>query len=173
MSTPFIGQISIFSFNFAPRGWALCNGQTLPIQQNQALFSILGTTYGGNGTTNFQLPNLQSRTPIASGNGPGLTPRILGQTGGEENHTLLLTEMSEHTHVPQGTTVGATTGTPASDVLATPASVPMYRSSASGPVALNATSIALQGGNQSHPNIQPYMTVNFCIALTGIFPSRN
>ncbi|MDR3386535.1 MAG: tail fiber protein [Rudaea sp.] len=173
MSQPFLGQIGIFAFNFAPTGWALCNGQTLPIQQNAALFSILGTTYGGNGTTTFQLPNLQSRTPIAWGNGSGLTPRVIGQVGGEENHTLLLTELPVHTHTLQAASAAATTGLPAGNALAVPASVPVYRAGATTTVTLNPASIGPNSGGQPHTNIQPYAVVNFCIALVGIFPSRN
>jgi microcystin-dependent protein len=174
MAQPYLGQISLFSFNFAPRGWAMCNGQLLPIVQNQALFAILGTTYGGNGTNTFQLPNLQSRTPIGYGTGVGLTPNSLGQTGGEENHTLLLTEMPSHMHPVQATSVGPTSGTPAANsIFATPAKVPVYRSAGSATTQMNTASIANAGGSQPHTNIQPYLTINFCIALNGVFPSRN
>lgn len=173
MSQPFLGQIGIFAFNFAPKNWAVCNGQTLPIAQNAALFSILGTTYGGNGTTTFQLPNLQSRTPIAQGNGSGLTPRALGEVGGQENHTLLLTELPLHTHTLQATTAAATTGLPAGNALATPAKIPLYRAGASTTVTLDPTSLGANSGGQPHSNIQPYAVVNFCIALFGIFPSRS
>jgi microcystin-dependent protein len=172
MAEPFLGQISIFGFNFPPKGWAFCNGQTLPIQQNQALFSILGTTYGGNGQTTFQLPNLQSRTLMGMGQGPGLSQYVLGQIGGVESHTLTLSELPIHTHLLQ-TSSATATGTPvANSEFAAQASVPVYRSG-TPTTALSSASIGLAGGSQPHTNLQPSLTVNFCIALTGTFPSRN
>jgi|SRR5579863_3510708 len=173
MTEPYLGQISLFGFNFAPRGWAQCNGQLLPIQQNAALNSLLSTFYGGNGTTTFALPNLQSRTPIGTGQGSGLTNRTIGQTGGEESHTLSQTEMPSHAHGLQATTAAAATGTlPATTgIFATPAKVPVYRSGGSASIPLNDPSLVSAGGGQAHSNIQPYLTVNFCIALIGIFPT--
>lgn len=173
MSAPYLGQVSIFGFNFAPRGWALCNGQLLPIAQNAALFAILGTTYGGNGVQTFALPDLRSRMPMSLGQGPGLTNRVLGQSGGEENHTLTLNELPQHTHVAQASTGAATTSSTSNNLFAMPAKVPVYRSAGANPVALNPASVASSGGGQPHSNIQPYLTANFCIALQGIFPSRN
>jgi microcystin-dependent protein len=171
MTTPYLSEIRIFAFNFPPRGWATCSGQILPIQQNAALFSLLGTTYGGNGVTTFALPNLQSRVPMHFGQGPGLSNRTLGEASGEENHTLTINEMPAHVHTLQGTTTGATTGTPAASVaLATPSASKPYRSGAT-PTAWLSSGIA--GSGLPHANIQPYLTVNFAIALQGIFPSRN
>jgi microcystin-dependent protein len=171
MSDPYLGQISLFSFGFAPKGWALCNGQTLPINQNQALFSLLGTTYGGNGVTTFALPNLQGRASISSGQGPGLSNYALGQNGGEVGHTLTTQEIPAHTHSaatatnttqmsPQGNYPAANT-----DQNAT------YSAASSGTMA--ASAVGFGGNNQPHQNMQPYLAVNFCIALVGIFPSRN
>lgn len=171
MSQPFIGQISIFGFDFNPRGWAKCNGQVLSIAQNTALFSILGTTYGGNGQTTFALPNLQSRVPVGAGQGPGLSNYALGQVGGEENHTLTPNEMPMHNHLLQASATAGSTPSPASAALAQPPSK-MY-AAASSLATLAAASIATTGNSQAHTNIQPYATSNFCIAIQGIFPSRN
>jgi len=164
MAEPFLAEIRIFSFNFAPRGWALCNGQILPINQNQALFALLGTTYGGNGTTNFALPNLQGATPVHTG--PGFT---LGQAGGEDAHTLTINEMGTHNHTAIGSSNPGSTTDPASAFWAVAASgaYSMATNTALAAVALSTT-----GGSQPHNNISPYLTLNFCIALQGIFPSR-
>jgi microcystin-dependent protein len=163
MADPFLSEIRIFSFGFAPRAWAMCNGQVLPINQNQALFSLLGTTYGGNGQTNFALPNLQGRTPIHRGNG-----HSLGEPGGEQSHTLTQAEMPTHTHALNGTSTPADTNAPTGGYLATinNAYGPAQNLVAMGPTALTST-----GGSQAHLNMQPYLTLNFCIALQGIFPS--
>jgi microcystin-dependent protein len=176
MATPFLAQIAVYGFNFAPRGWALCNGQLLPINQNQALFALVGTTYGGNGTTNFALPNLQGRAPMHPGNGPGLSPRTLGQSLGFENHTLTASEMPAHSHggsvasAMQASTASGNSGSPAGLFPAvTPR--PAYADSANGSLA--APIVSSSGGGQAHGNMQPYLCVNFCIALQGIFPSRN
>jgi len=167
MSEPFLGEVKIASFNFAPMGWALCNGQFLPINQNQALFSLLGTTYGGNGQTTFALPDLRGRTPTYVGNG-----LVLGQRAGQENHTLNASEAPQHTHVVQASSTTATANiSPAGMVLAV-ASGQLYGPLTS-PVALNAASITSFGGSQPHYNMQPYLVLNFIIALQGIFPSRN
>jgi microcystin-dependent protein len=169
----YLGEIRMFAFGFAPRGWALCNGQLMSIAQNTAVFSLLGTTYGGNGVQTFALPDMRSRAPVHTGQGPGLSFRTQGQTGGEENHTLTINEIPQHNHLVQvaGT---PTTGTPAADViLATPTSSKLYRSGGSTSTSPNPASIAPTGGNQPHPNLQPYTVVNFAIALQGIFPSRN
>lgn len=167
MATPFIAQIHMFSFAFAPRGWAQCNGQLLPINQNQALFSLLGTTYGGNGTTNFALPNLQGRTPLHFGTGPGLSPRALGESSGQENVTLTAGQLPAHTHSVSANTAAPTLGTPAGNFWA------QGNYSANGGSAMAAGDVSNSGGNQPHPNLSPYLVVNFCIALVGIFPSRN
>ena len=181
MSEPFLAQIQIFAFNFAPVGWATCNGQTLAISQNTALFSLLGTTYGGNGTSTFALPNLQSSVPVGSEGGspgPGLTPRELGEAGGVENVTLLLNEMASHTHTANCTAAQGNSLNPAGSVWST--DVAGNNEYSSGPVAGSMSPLAtsLSGGNangstQPHPNIQPYLALNFCIALRGIFPTRN
>lgn len=162
-------------FNFSPRGWALCNGQVLPINQNQALFAILGITYGGNGTINFALPNLQGRAPMHPGTGPGISA-TLGQTLGEENHTLLTAEMPAHGH--GGAVLGTQTCSTAAGASNLPSGNfpavtprPLYANAPNG--NLGAASTGQAGGSQAHNNVQPYLALNFVIALTGIFPSRN
>ena len=165
MAEPFLSEIRLMSFNFAPKGWAFCNGQLLPINQNQALFSLLGTTFGGNGQTNFALPNLQGRTPIHVGSG-----HSLGEQGGEQAHTLSISELPTHTHLLNVSRDNATASTPSSGVLMAQASIDMYRSP-THLVALGAGSVSNTGGSQAHLNMQPFLTVSFCIALQGIFPS--
>jgi len=164
MSEPFLGEIKIISWNFPPKGWAFCNGALLPINQNQALFSILGTTYGGDGRQTFGLPNLQGRTPMHVGNGIAL-----GELGGEANHTLNISEIPAHTHVPVGSTtqVGLS---PAGNLWGTDSSNPF---SPSANNAMMPSSILPTGGNQPHPNMSPYLVLNFIVALQGIFPSQN
>ncbi len=165
MSDPFLGEIRIFSFNFPPKGWALCDGQLLPINQNQALFAILGTTYGGDGRTNFALPNLQGRVPVHTGN--GIT---LGLSAGEQAHTLSLQELPAHTHTPVGSPNNASLANPTGNVWA---SLSNGGYSPAPKVAMNASSILSVGGSQPHDNMSPYLVLNFCIALQGIFPSQN
>ncbi|MEA5461201.1 tail fiber protein [Arcicella sp. LKC2W] len=177
MDQPYIGMIAMFGFNFAPRGWMLCNGQILSIAQNTALFSLLGTTYGGNGQTTFALPNLQSRVPIGMGQGPGLSSYVIGQQAGEENHTLISTEMPAHNHFMTASGDGPTQATAQSASLAsqgrTGGTMPaIYANGATTPVQMSsATTIA--GGSQPHNNMQPYLAINYSIATQGIFPSRN
>lgn len=154
------------SFNFAPKGWALCNGQTLPINQNQALFSLLGTTYGGNGQTTFQLPNLQGRIPMHFGGG-----FALGQVGGETAHTVIINELPQHTHGVTASGNAANASTAPGNFFAN-GNQPAYNSAPNGSLML-ASSVVSQGGNQPHNNMSPYLTLNFCIALQGIFPSRS
>ena len=167
MSTdPFLSQIQIFSFNFAPRGWAMCNGQLLQINQNQALFSLMGTTYGGNGQTNFGLPNLQGRTPISFGNS-----FLLGQNGGEYNHTLIMGEMPQHSHTLQASGNAPDVKPPTGNYFASNTGFLPYSPTTEEQMA--GTAVTTQGGNQPHQNQQPYLTLNFCIALQGIFPSQN
>jgi microcystin-dependent protein len=176
MATPFLAQITIFASNFAPKNWAFCNGQILPIAQNQALFSLLGTTYGGNGQTTFALPNLQGRVPIHVGQGPGLSSYVLGQTGGAETHTLTVNEMPAHTHPVQ---VGATAAagnaqSPINNILATDGAggTAGYSTAAAGG-NLGGVSAGNTGGSQPMSLLQPYLAINYIIALFGIFPSRN
>ena len=170
MSQPFLGQVSMFGFNFPPRGWAMCNGQLLAINQNQALFSLLGTQYGGNGVQTFGLPDLQGRTPLHFGQGSGLTNRIQGERAGEESHTLLTQEVPSHTHALNASKDAGSSFIPNNNFIAN-ANLPIAASGT--PVAMIAGSVSNAGGSQPHTNIQPYLVVNFCIALTGIFPSRN
>ena len=164
----------MFAGNFAPRGWALCNGQLLAISQNTALFSILGTTYGGNGTTNFALPNLQSRVPIHPGQGPGLSPYVLGQTGGIENVTLLQNNMPVHNHLVNCNSSGGSQASPAAGVPAVESTGTSsnYAPSGDGNI-MTPSMIANAGGSLPFSIVQPYQCVNFIIALQGIFPSRN
>jgi microcystin-dependent protein len=177
MSTPFLAQIEIFSFNFAPKGWAQCNGQFLPINQNQALFSLLGTTYGGDGRTTFQLPDLRGRVPIHMGSG-----FTLGQKGGEEAHTLNKSEMPTHTHALNADSAAATTGTPAANLTLAKSNGSQNPGGAfnlslySGAGVANTLSTQLitnTGGSQPHLNQMPSLVLNMCIALQGIFPSQN
>lgn len=168
MSEAFIGEIKIFSFNFAPRGWALCNGQTLAIQQNQALFSLLGTTYGGNGITTFLLPNFQGRTGVSRSTNGSFTQ---GQLAGVESVTLLTTQMPAHIHSMNASTGGPTQGQPSGNALATFPTESSYSGAGTANTTMNPT--ASNGNSQPHPNIQPSLVLNFCIALQGLFPSRN
>lgn len=164
MSQPFIGEIRMFAFDFPPRGWSYCNGSLLAIAQNQALFSILGTTYGGNGQTTFALPNLQGRVPV----GPGFEIQ-LGQLGGETAHTLTASEMPAHTHALSASGGAPGSGDPSLNYLSNQSSASTFTSAASdGGMASNAA-----GGSQPHENMQPYAVTNFSIALLGLFPSRN
>ncbi|MBI3853091.1 MAG: phage tail protein [Verrucomicrobia bacterium] len=172
MAEPFLSEIRLMSFGFAPKGWALCNGQLLPINQNQALFSLLGTTYGGDGRVNFALPNLQGRVPIHVGNG-----HTLGENGGEQSHTLTIDEMPAHTHVP---TASLDTGANPSQPPFTPNPGNNFLGGANnvyaGPAnltTLRPDAVTNVGGSQAHLNMQPFLTISFCIALQGIFPSQN
>ena len=167
MGTPYLSEIRIVSFNFAPRGWALCNGQTLSINQNQALFSLLGTTYGGDGITNFKLPNLQASMPLHQGNGFNL-----GNAGGEATHMLTVPEMPSHTHTAQGISTAATSPTATNNTWATSTANP-YNTQPPPNTTMSPATVAMAGGGQPHDNMPPYLTLNFVIALQGIFPSRN
>lgn len=163
----------MFGFDFPPRGWATCSGQILPIAQNQALFSLLGTTYGGNGVTVFALPDLRGRAPIHTGQGPGLSNRTQGERAGEETHTLISSEMPSHPHL-MNVANAPTTGNPAAAaLLAAPATSQLFRSGAAPDVTLSAAAVGSAGGNQPHANLQPFVVINFSIALQGVFPSRN
>lgn len=170
MGEPFISEIRIMTFNFPPKGWAFCNGQTLAIAQNQALFSLVGTTYGGNGQTTFALPDLRGRTPIHSGNS-----HSLGERSGEENHTLIASELPSHTHVLSASATTANAPVPfgpSGNILASSAPDQIYIPPSSL-TSLNPLTVGNVGGSQGHPNQQPYLTLSFCIALVGIFPSQN
>lgn len=164
MAEPFLSEIRIMSFVFAPRGWALCNGQLLPINQNQALFSLLGTTFGGDGRVNFALPDLRGRTPIHVGGS-----HTLGERGGEQAHTLSISEIPTHTHVLNATTSAGNIPVPTNNILADSPS--QLYASASNLTSINAGSVVNTGGSQAHLNMQPFLTLSFCIALQGIFPS--
>lgn len=171
MADPFVAEIRVFPFNFAPRGWAWCDGQLLPLSQNTALFSLLGTTYGGNGKSNFALPDLQGRAPMHPGQGPGLSLRDLGETGGSQTVTLLESEIPSHSHA-FGVTLGdANERIPTSQLMGTGVGVGMYAPPGSV-VTANAQMLTPAGGDQPHNNMQPYLTFYFCIALQGVFPPR-
>ncbi len=169
MSTPYIGEIRMVGFNFAPQGWALCNGQLLAIAQNDALFNLIGTTYGGDGQTTFALPDLQGRIPLHMGSGPALTPRTIGQVGGSENVTLTTNQLPAHAHTPQAHSANGSqsspqnalwAGSPAAGYSANAAAIPM-----------NNTLIGATGGSQPHTNVMSFQAINFVISLFGIFPS--
>ncbi len=179
MSTPFLGQIEIFSFNFAPKGWTQCNGQLLPINQNQPLFSLLGTMYGGDGRVNFALPDLRGRIPISMGE------NVIGSAGGQEFHTVTMSEMAAHNHMQNVNTnqpTGNNTVTPASNTVlgntggtqnpGGPFSVALYANT-QGNNTLAPGTLGTTGGSQPHENRMPYLVLNYCIALQGIFPSQN
>lgn len=172
MAEPFVGEIRIFAGNFAPRGWAFTDGQILAITQNDALFSLFGTVYGGDGRTTFGLPDLRSRVPIHMGTGPGQSARALGSKGGAEKVTVQPNELPTHTHTVQFDTGAGTQNNPAGSYLAASPTVRVFRPAA--PVApLSAASVTNAGGNGSHNNIMPYLAINFIVALFGIYPSRN
>lgn len=174
MADPFVAEIRIFPFNFPPKGWAWCDGQLLPLSQNTALFSLLGTTYGGNGKSNFALPDLQGRAPMHPGQGPGLSLHDLGETGGSETVTLLESEIPAHSHSLMATVEDGTQGSVTSGVtLATSIGGKLYQANSSSnltPMSPNA--LAPAGGDQPHNNLMPYLTFYFCIALQGVFPPR-
>lgn len=172
MSEPFVAEIRIFAGNFAPRGWAFCNGQLLPIAQNTALFSLIGTTYGGDGRTTTALPNLQGRAPMHPGRGPGLTDRRLGQRGGTEEVTLSEAEMTNHRHSLRARNAPASANTPTTDTSLARSALGFAYKTAATDVSLADDSLLPEGGGQAHNNMQPYLAINFIIALTGLYPSR-
>ena len=169
MAEPFLSEIRLMSFNFPPKGWALCNGQLLPINQNQALFALLGTAYGGNGQTNFALPNLRGRVPMHWGGGFS----TLGEAGGQTAHTITQSEMPQHMHFHRATSVVATTNTPTNAMLLAQSVGSQLYGEAANLVAMAPDAISSVGGSQPHNNMQPYLVLNFCIALQGIFPSQD
>jgi microcystin-dependent protein len=179
MSSFYLGQITMFGFGFAPKGWALCNGQTMAINQNAALFALLGTSYGGNGVQTFALPNLQAAVPVCEGQAAGLSSYVLGQVGGNANVTLSLNQLPSHGHTFNATKTNGASATLAGNIPATSTfgSVPAFYASQGTPplvfVPLAAGACGTTGSSQAHSNLMPSLTINFCIALTGIFPSRN
>jgi microcystin-dependent protein len=173
MSDPFVAEIRIFPFNFPPKGWAFCDGQLLPISQNTALFSLLGTTYGGDGKSTFALPDLQGNAPMQPGQGQGLSLRDLGEMSGVESITLLQSEMPVHTHNVMGNSNDGEFKPPANNrIFGRSINAFLYQSSNAGLQLMNPQNLGLTGGGLPHNNMQPYLTLNFCIALQGIFPQR-
>lgn len=173
-ATPTIGEIYMSGFNFPPLGYASCAGQLIAISQNQALFALLGTTFGGDGQTTFALPNLQGRIPMGQGNGAGLTPRVMGEMGGSETVSLLSSQLPAHSHAMYAVTDAGNASTPANAFLAnTGALDPEYLNTTGTMTTMNPAVIGNTGGNQPHDNMPPYLVLNFYIALQGIFPSRN
>lgn len=172
MSEPFVAEIRIFAGNFAPRGWAFCNGQLLPVSQNTALFSLIGTTYGGDGRTTTALPNLQGRAPMHPGRGPGLTDRRLGQRGGVESVTLSEAQMPNHTHTAQGSVRTGNQDDPANQYPAIGVGGTLW-GSANNLQSMASQALPNTGGSQAHNNMQPFLTINFIIALVGLYPSRS
>jgi microcystin-dependent protein len=170
MADPFVAEIRIFPFNFAPTGWAFCDGQLLPLSQNTALFSLLGTTYGGNGKSNFALPDLQGRAPMHPGQGPGLSLHDLGETGGSETVTLLESEIPAHSHAPRATQDDDDSTIPVGNCYG---QLSVQFAAPANLVAMAPETLAPAGGDQPHNNMQPYLTLNFCIALQGVFPPRS
>jgi microcystin-dependent protein len=175
---PFVAEIRIFPFNFAPKGWAFCDGQILPISQNTALFSLLGTTYGGDGKSNFALPNLQGRVPIHPGQGPGLSLFDLGETLGSDTVTVLQSEMPAHRHVLNAEDPGLgaadqSVPSPTSVLASSTGGFAFRADAATSPVQMNQAMLGSLGGDLPHNNLQPYLTLNFCIALQGVFPPRS
>ena len=174
MSEPFIAEIRIFAGNFTPRGWALCDGQLLPISQNTALFSLIGTIYGGDGRTTTALPNLQGRAPMHPGHGPGLTTRQVGQRGGTETETLTEAQLPSHNHGLQAALSRAGVGNPAGNALNRSTGEQAYQTDASNNlVPMASQMVGNSGGSQAHNNMQPYLGLNFIIALVGLYPSRS
>jgi len=176
MANPFLAEIRIFPFNFAPKGWAFCDGQVLPISQNTALFSLLGTTYGGDGRSTFALPDLQGSVPLHPGQGPGLNQYFLGESGGVQTVTLLQSELPLHSHFVNADTGSASSGSPAGGIFKAgirpgnpSGAVWLYNK---GPADTPIQGVGIAGGNQPHNNMMPYLTLNFCIALQGVFPAR-
>jgi len=173
MSDPFVAEIRIFPFNFAPKGWAFCDGQILPLSQNTALFSLLGTTYGGDGKSNFALPNMQGNAPMHPGQGPGLSLHDLGETGGSETVSLLESEIPSHSHGLMASTQPGEDPAPAGEALARSVGANLYQTvTNTNIVNLSDNAVTPAGGDQPHNNMQPYLTLNFCIALQGVYPPR-
>ena len=172
MSSPYVGEIRMFGGNFAPVGWAFCSGQLLPISENDVLFQLIGTTYGGDGQETFALPNLQSRVPRHMGTGPGLSTCIIGETGGVEQVTLNTQQIPVHNHPLLGSSAGATTQDPKDQVLANSAAT-IYFNLADNPAPLAPAAVGPAGGSQPHENVMPYLAISYIISLFGVFPSQN
>lgn len=172
MSEPFVGEIRMFAGNFAPRGWAFCDGQLLAVSQNDALFSLLGTIYGGDGRTTFGLPDLRGRVPIHAGDGPGLSPRRLGQKAGEEKVTLTTNQLPGHSHLMRADTAFADQTDPTNNILAQSTVANLYFETAPS-MSLASSAITSTGGSRAHTNLMPFLCVHFIIALVGIYPSRH
>ncbi|MBC8001051.1 MAG: phage tail protein [Opitutaceae bacterium] len=173
MADPFVAEIRIFPFNFAPKGWAFCDGQILPISQNTALFSLLGTTYGGNGQSTFALPNLQGSAPMHPGQGPGLSLHDLGEKSGSETVTLLVSEIPAHSHTMMASLQPGEDPTPGpTEALGRSVGASLYQTTTTPVVPMSANAVGPAGGAQPHNNMMPYLTLNFCIALQGVFPPR-
>lgn len=172
MSEPFVGEIRMFAGNFAPRGWAFCDGQLLAVSQNDALFSLLGTIYGGDGRTTFGLPDLRGRIPIHAGTGPGLSPRNLGAKFGSEKETITVNQLPSHRHDWQASSGAAQQGSPVGNALASPTGN-IYRQNPSAFANLSTKTVPNVGGSRSHTNLMPYLCIHFIIALVGIYPSRH
>lgn len=170
MADPFVAEIRIFPFNFAPMGWAWCDGQLMPLAQNTAIFSLLGTTYGGNGKSNFALPDIRGRAVMHPGQGPGLSLHNLGETGGSETVSLLESEIPAHSHALRASIDGATDDTPQGNILANTSATGNIYTSIASLASMSDVSLAPAGGDQPHNNLQPYLTFYFCIALQGVFP---
>ena len=175
MANPFVSEIRMFGCNFAPVGWAQCNGQILPISQNTALFSLLGTTYGGDGRSNFALPNLQNSAAMHEGQGAGLSQRLLGESGGQTAVTLIASQMPVHTHVLSGRNAGGKADPLSNNfgTVGTQLPPPNFYATTDTSLNMNPQALSLSGGSLPHNNMMPYLTVNFCIALQGVFPARN
>jgi microcystin-dependent protein len=172
MADPFVAEIRVFPFNFAPKGWAFCDGQLLPLSQNTALFSLLGTTYGGNGQSNFALPNLQGRAPMQPGQGPGLSLHDLGETGGTETVTLTVSQMPAHSHALMASNQPGEDPQAVGESFARSTGANLYQASSAGIAPMHGNAITPAGGGQPHNNMQPYLTLSFCIALQGVYPPR-
>ncbi len=173
MAEPFIGEIRMFAGNFAPRGWAFCDGQLLAVAQNDALFSLFGTIYGGDGRTTFGLPDLRGRVPVHMGQGPGLTDRRIGARGGAETVTVNGNQLPQHSHALRGSTSLGSDTSPAGNVPATGAGANLYKAGAAAEVTMDAEAITAAGAGQSHANVMPFQCVHFIVSLVGIYPSRN
>jgi microcystin-dependent protein len=173
MGTPYIGEIRMFAGNFAPAGWAFCDGQLLAIAENDALFTLIGTTYGGDGQTTFALPDLRGRIPIHQGTGPGLNTRTLGESAGVENVTLTVNQSPTHSHPFIGTASNASATNPTNAVVASPSTIDLYRPATAPNTNLAANALGITGGSQPHDNMQPFLCISFIISLFGIFPSQS